>query len=228
MPNGLQKKSDSTRLRLIESAIDLLGAHDIASVSITDIARSAEVSSQAVYRYYSDKSELVMEAFRIDLANVVGELEESVKGHPLPALTGQIWRNLMDIMQHHTFANKCIVSREKIYLDALASSPEIAGIRKMMHKEIAIGQELGITRQDVDMTKLSNSFGFLFANVLMPMICEGKYNSPEWLSASHFLLASIFYPIPDFSTPEHIAQFEAQCARIGAEIASRERSRSEA
>lgn len=221
MPSQFLKKSDSTRQRLITSAIALFNDHDIASVSIADIARSADLTSQAVYRYFSDKHEFMLQALQYDLDEVLHEVEKDIYGNPLPALTGEIWRSLQQSLIRHKFVNKVILTREPQVLETLLNSTLLARVGQLMVDEIVTGQELGITRPDVDIARLAESFRFLLANVLTPLLCENKYNSPEWLAASHFLLASVFYPIPDLTSPEAIVQFEEKCSKIGAEMVTR-------
>jgi len=55
--------------------------------------------------------------------------------------------------------------------------------------------------------------------MLLPLVFNGKYNSPEWLAVSSLVSATIFQPMPDLSSPESIAALEADMAALAAKMA---------
>jgi len=57
-------KQNDTRQRINRSAIELIAARGVDSVSMRDIARSVGVSEAALYRYFQNREALVWEVFR--------------------------------------------------------------------------------------------------------------------------------------------------------------------
>lgn len=72
---ALQSEKD-TRARLLDTAVQLFGAHGFAAVSIREIAQGADVNLAAVNYHFSSKEKLWQEALRHSLRFVRPMLEE--------------------------------------------------------------------------------------------------------------------------------------------------------
>ena len=56
-------RSEGTRTSILDAAVELIGTRDYRDVSIDAIAASAKVGKQSIYRWWTSKADLVLEAF---------------------------------------------------------------------------------------------------------------------------------------------------------------------
>ena len=56
-------RSEATRRTILDSVIRLIGEQDYRAVSIDKIAADAQVGKQSIYRWWSSKADLVLEAY---------------------------------------------------------------------------------------------------------------------------------------------------------------------
>lgn len=56
-------RSEETRRTILDTVLNLIGAHDYRSVSIDKIAAEAKVGKQSIYRWWDSKADLVLEAY---------------------------------------------------------------------------------------------------------------------------------------------------------------------
>ena len=64
MPNLHQIKSEQTRERLVEAALDLMQAKGMASLSVREVARTAGMTTGAVQHHFSSKADLMLQIIR--------------------------------------------------------------------------------------------------------------------------------------------------------------------
>lgn len=64
MPNLHQIKSEQTRERLIDAALDLMQAKGLAGLSMHEVARTAGMTTGAVQHHFSSKAELMLQIIR--------------------------------------------------------------------------------------------------------------------------------------------------------------------
>ncbi len=64
MPNLHQIKSEQTRERLMDAALDVMQAKGIASLSMHEVARMAGMTTGAVQHQFSSKAELMLQIIR--------------------------------------------------------------------------------------------------------------------------------------------------------------------
>lgn len=76
-------RSERARQAVLEAADDLVAAKGFAGVTMEEIASSAGVAKQTVYRWWSSKTDVLMDAFLQDAAE-----------HLTPADTGDLDRDL--------------------------------------------------------------------------------------------------------------------------------------
>ncbi len=76
-PVGRPPKEDAdgvpTRERLLRSAITACIEHGFEGVTLTDVARRADVSTPAIYNHFANKRELLVEACRAQLYGLAGQ-----------------------------------------------------------------------------------------------------------------------------------------------------------
>lgn len=79
-------RSAEARQSVLEAADDLLVEHGFARLTIEGIAKRAGVAKQTVYRWWSSKTEILLEAFVADAAEALtppdtGDLERDYREH---------------------------------------------------------------------------------------------------------------------------------------------------
>lgn len=112
----MSSEKNPTRDRILQATLDLLEAGGASGVRMTDIARAAGVSRQAVYLHFASRAELLIAATRhLDMRHdIQGQLTESreaptgrarlrawvkVWGHYIPCIYG-VGKALMAMQDH--------------------------------------------------------------------------------------------------------------------------------
>jgi AcrR family transcriptional regulator len=92
--NGYEKRTDSKKKAIIDTARRLFSERGIARVSIGEIAKSAKVSQVSIYNYFGDKHALAKEAFISYIEEAIGKFEKIIESD-MPFL-----EKLVSIMQN--------------------------------------------------------------------------------------------------------------------------------
>ena len=79
-PRRTQERTEITRAKLIEAATRLFTEHGYEGVTLSEIARRADVSTPAVYSHFAGKADLLVAASKREL--------EAIGGSRLPANLG--------------------------------------------------------------------------------------------------------------------------------------------
>ena len=110
-------RSERARQAVLEAADDLVAAKGFAGVTMEEIASSAGVAKQSIYRWWSSKTDVLLEAFLQDAAQHLtpadsGDVDRDLRVH-LRQLAdflshsdpGAVFKALIGHAQHdHTFA----------------------------------------------------------------------------------------------------------------------------
>ena len=208
------RKSDATRAKIINNAIKIFSKSDFKDVSITAIAKDLDIAPQGIYRYFKDKREIFNAALAHDIESLQNQLILQMQEEALPYLTGSIWSQYSKMITQHPLAMSEISSRNPEAISLLSALDSTSNIFKLIESEISFGQENSIIRPDLNISNLVEASKYFFANVLAPLLYEDKYGGPEWINSMQVLLGSMFYPIPDVSTPEKIQEFEEKLAKL--------------
>ncbi|WP_155592924.1 TetR/AcrR family transcriptional regulator [Lysinibacillus cavernae] len=84
-----EQKKTINRENIINAAIELFSSKPFAEVSMRTIAKHANVSPGLIYQYFDDQQHLFMTAFKIESANLLIVLQQTIEGqeHQLELLT---------------------------------------------------------------------------------------------------------------------------------------------
>src|SRR3989304_524825 len=88
--------TNNTRDRILQAALDLFLQQGIRKTSIDDVADRAGVTRVTVYRHFSDREQLIGEAFleinaAFDRVREALEEEQDLDGDPARVATGLSW-----------------------------------------------------------------------------------------------------------------------------------------
>ena len=82
MATGLrERKKERTRQLIADTARELFAEHGFEAVTVTEVARAADVAEKTVYNYFPTKEDLFysrLEAFEEELLSAIGEREPGV------------------------------------------------------------------------------------------------------------------------------------------------------
>jgi len=121
-------RSEASRVSILETAYSFLRGHPVAAISIIHIARKAGVSTATVYRWWSTKEELLLDAF---LHQAGPEHCLGCKGLPLERLKEYI----RQVGRSFTGENGAVVAR------LLTAIQEDQALRKEFLKRVFTPQE---------------------------------------------------------------------------------------
>ena len=204
------KKSDRTRALLVNCAIEIFSIKPAKSVTFAEIARLAEITPQAIYRYFPQKKDLHLAAIGYDFELLMRSVLEKMNPNELPSLSGRLWEHFVEESKNHPLASRAIVSRRGPildYIDGLESTTELVN---HLSAELEIAQKLGLVRTDLPLAGIARSLKRYLVFNNLPLLFEGKFNAPEWYEVTNVILAVLFYPFPDLAVPEALTEFRGK------------------
>lgn len=95
-------RSEVTRQAILDAAVELIGTRDYRNVSVDAIAAAAKVGKQSIYRWWTSKADLVLEAFT----------EHSLKRMPPLVASEDAFADLeADLVRFFAFMNNDLVAK---------------------------------------------------------------------------------------------------------------------
>jgi len=184
-------------------------------VTFAEIARLAEITPQAIYRYFPQKKDLHLAAIGYDFELLMRSVLEKMDPKKLPSLSGQLWEHFAEQSKNHPLASRAIVSRRGPILDHIDRLDSTTDLVAHLSAELEIAQRLGLVRTDLPLTNIAKSLKRYLVFNNLPLLLEGKFNAPEWYEVTNVILAVLFYPFPDLAVPQALNEFRA---KIGAAL----------
>lgn len=211
-------KSELTRARILDAAIVEFAVEGESSVSIVDVAARAEITSQAVYRYFGNKRELFLAAIVQDFNTLIFSVLQDCAQLPAPIIGGAIWEVLIKHIPQHPLAVNAVLSREPHVVDALNETESADLLRASLTYDIVHASELGFLRDDIDPHHIAASASYMIVNISLPLVFAGKYFSEEWFAIAGTILAAAFYPVPNFQEAQVQADFVGKIQAVGINV----------
>lgn len=210
-----ETKAERTRLRIIEEAQKLFAREGNSDVSFVKIAQQAQITSQAIYRYFPNKQELYKAAIADDLDRFLFSVLEAVSHFPAPLLSGLLWDEFQAKMRQHPLIQITAATRDPVALECLREDKNLALLKEALKFEILKSKDMRFIRQDVNAEQLAESAAIMATDVALPLVFEGKYGSPAWFAVQHVILAAAFSPLPKFEDPEVAKDFSEKIKALG-------------
>jgi AcrR family transcriptional regulator len=156
----------SIRLRILQAALDCFMQLGITKTSLMDVARAAGVSRGTVYRYFSDRQELIDAAIELRAEKYFRELSDRM--NECSTLSGQIGalgevfaHNIANVMQHRLPGGEASFVR----LSATDRDGALRRLSRFLGPYLKNAKDRGEIRRDVDIAEASE----WIARVLMSM-----------------------------------------------------------
>jgi AcrR family transcriptional regulator len=119
------RQKDQTRLLILEGVARLLRQGDAAAITITDVARAAEVTERTIYRHYQSREELMRVYWPWQLERLVAQPKPAATRRE--ALTRQVRDNFAVWAREERLARAAFTSGEGHRLGGRASDLESVG-----------------------------------------------------------------------------------------------------
>lgn len=150
-------RSEDTRQAILDAAVELIGKRDYRDVSIDAIAAEAKVGKQSIYRWWSSKADLVLEAYT----------EHSLARMPPLVPSSDAFADLeADLARFFAFMKNELVAKgvRSLIAEAQLDSEfraklyeRVHGVRcEALRRVLRHGYELGQFRRDLDEDALAH------------------------------------------------------------------------
>lgn len=182
----------SARERLLQAALEVAALHGIARLSVGDVARTAGLSRQTLYKHFPSKQALVSAVVAEESAKMIGEVVAAVEAHAdrRAALEAGMLAALR-LTRDHPLLDRLVRTEPDALIPLLVSesSPTLLLVRKAVGAVIA-GRfpELG----PVELRRLAD----IVARLLVSYAVSAPDDPPEVVAAAAagFLVDGVSQP----------------------------------
>lgn len=77
--NGFERKKEQKKKAILQAALELFKLHGFKKVSISDIARAADVSQVTIYNHFGSKDGLIREVVKALLSRILDKAREIIR-----------------------------------------------------------------------------------------------------------------------------------------------------
>ncbi|MBO2456065.1 TetR/AcrR family transcriptional regulator [Actinomadura violacea] len=110
-PSLRERKKQRTRQALIDTALDLFGAHGFGGVTLDEVCAEVEVSKRTFFRYFGGKEAVAMAPLEDMWRAFLDELERCpADGRPLLGLLESVLVTALDRVADETWACRALAS----------------------------------------------------------------------------------------------------------------------
>ena len=156
-PGRRERKKEEVRKRILDSAMDLFEKNGFDSVTMERIAEAADVAKGTLYNYFPAKEAILsgyMQKYARDLAPEVEKIIASIPDTRSRLVA--LFRKHADwIEDRQDLAEKYISYRISVPIRSLREPDSRSCFEEHLIRLLALGQEAGDIRQDLDVRILS-------------------------------------------------------------------------
>nr|MBV6630792.1 TetR/AcrR family transcriptional regulator [Oceanococcus sp. HetDA_MAG_MS8] len=141
----------ATRRRVEQAVLDIFSRQEFHKVSLSEVAKQAQVSLQTIYKYYGSKEFLLFATIDAMFSGLAARMIEHLQGIETFAdkLRKVIWV-MFDYFERHPRLAQVVIS--SVYLNSWARTdafrqPELTGV---FLKVLRDGREAGVLTDEVD------------------------------------------------------------------------------
>jgi AcrR family transcriptional regulator len=186
---------ERTRSRLIELAVRRFGSAGYREASIAAVARDAGLTAAAVSPYFRTMRDLVVAALTSDIdALLQASIDEGARS-PRPWLT--TLRHLEEHLADHPLAMRALDGEPaELAIDVFELEP-VRAFHERLRDQIALAQQLGLARPDVDATVMALGIETIAVALLGTVGRRGVGADPDRRRAVAAILLTALLPEPD-------------------------------
>jgi TetR/AcrR family transcriptional repressor of nem operon len=175
----MMTKGEQTRQRIIEQSVPVFNQRGFAGSSMQDIMDATGMEKGGLYRHFSSKEELAVEAFRFALANVVRTRTEKVE-----EIQGAV-EKLRHLIDHFVETPSIVPGGCPLMNTAIDSDDGNEALRALacdgfqrwkarLCRIVEAGMEQGEIRNDVEPRRIANTIVATLEGALMISRLEGS------------------------------------------------------
>jgi AcrR family transcriptional regulator len=187
-------KGDRTRQRLLEIAVRRFAADGFRRTSVSDIARDADLTPAAVYAYFTGKDALFQAAVDADASALIETSRAAVAGLPMREGVGTMVSVLGERVADHPLAARVLSGQEPEVIDRLLDLPSLRRLTDEVAAGIALAQEAGEIRADVDARIVAEGLESIVLSLLMSALQAGVTPSSRRATAARAVLDAALRP----------------------------------
>ena len=187
-------KGGRTRQRLLEIAVRRFAADGFRRTSVSDIARDADLTPAAVYAYFSGKDALFQAAVDADASALIESSRVAVDGLPMREGVGTMVAVLAERVADHPLAARVLSGHEPDVIDRLLDLPSLQQLTDEVAVGIALAQEAGEIRADVDARTIAEGLESIVLSLLMSSLQAGVAPSSRRATTARAVLDAALRP----------------------------------
>jgi AcrR family transcriptional regulator len=172
-------KGERTRARLLDLAVARFAAEGYRRTSVSEIARDAGLTPAAVYAYFAGKDALFKAAVDADAAALIEESRADATAPTLRDRLGLFVAVLFDRLDDHLLARRVLSGYEPEVVGRLLDLPSLKSLVADISADVAVGQEAGEIRGDVDPATTALGLETIVLALLMAQLQTGVAPSSE-------------------------------------------------
>lgn len=182
-----QKKSEATRLALIEEGIEQLSAHGYHGTGIKQVLDAVKVPKGSFYHYFGSKEAYVAEIIAVYNAHSLALFDEFIAQSTLPALEQlkAIYRYMLEKFTEGACQKGCLVGSIAAEIGntyELCQQAMQQGVNEWLLRLEALvekAQAQGEIRQDLSAKDLAELIWSAWEGSLIKMKMDGDIHSPQ-------------------------------------------------
>jgi AcrR family transcriptional regulator len=187
-------KGDRTRRRLLDLAVARFAADGYRRTSVSDIARDADLTPAAVYAYFTGKEALFQAAVDADASALIDESRSAVDGLPMREGVAAMVAALAARLPDHPLAARVLAGHEPEVIDRLLDLPSLARLTDDVAAGIALAQQQGEIRGDVDARLVAEGLEAIVLSLLMSALQAGVSPTSHRADAARAVLDAALRP----------------------------------
>jgi len=156
-PGRRERKKDQLRERILDRAMALFEEHGFDNVTMERIAESADVAKGTLYNYFPAKEAILSGYVQKYARELRPEVDRIVASVPdtRSRLVALLRKHAEWIEGREGIIEKYISYRVSVPLRSARHPGSRSGFEEHIGRILALGQELGDVRRDIDLTSLS-------------------------------------------------------------------------
>lgn len=173
-PVAAATKGERTRQRILDIAIERFGNRGFRATSVSEIARSADLTQAAAYAYFDNKEALFRAAVDADAGQLIDEVSANVAGTPVRNLIPSVILWAVIGLESHPLAKRLLSGLEPDEIPRLVELPNMRRFGDLIAAELGAAKLRGEVRADLDPALLAGGIESLVLGLLFSTVLSGS------------------------------------------------------
>ena len=166
-----ETRGERTRRLLLDAARVRFARDGYRATSVADISRDAGVGGTTAYAHFEGKDALFLAAVDVDLAALFAEVIEVIADDGDEDRS--LFRAVLDLVDHHPLARRLLAGLEPDITERVVDGEPFHDLRRTIAAGLAVAQEEGRARTDIDASLVADGLVSLVVAVVMAAVQIG-------------------------------------------------------